>query len=61
VVEKMPKIGAMIPTLTLDACARVLVDVARRPRHEVIVPFRLLLTCMMAAVLPGFSRWLLRL
>jgi short-subunit dehydrogenase len=61
VVEKMPKIGAMIPTLTLDACARVLVDVARRPRHEVIVPFRLRLTCMMAAVLPGFSRWLLRL
>ena len=61
VVEKMPKIAGTIPTLSVDACARVLVDLARRPRYEVIVPFTLRLTCMMAVVFPRFSRWLLRL
>jgi hypothetical protein len=60
VVERMPRVAASIRTLGVDECARVLADVADRPRALVVHPFMLRLFYWNSLVAPWLTRWLLR-
>jgi NADP-dependent 3-hydroxy acid dehydrogenase YdfG len=57
--EHLPKIGRLVPVITPEQCARVVMDVVRRPRREVVYPFMLRVMYWLAAVSPGPTRWLL--
>lgn len=58
--EKMPGIASTIRTISVQECARVLVKIADRPSRQLIYPFMLRLYYWTNAVLPGMTRWLLR-
>ncbi len=60
VVEKMPKVAALIPVVSPDYCARKLARLAERPRHNSVFPLILRINFWVAVVLPGPMRWLLR-
>ena len=57
--QYMPKLGAPIPLTTPEQCARVLLEVARRPRRVVFYPFALRFMAWLAAITPGSTRWLI--
>ena len=57
----VPKISKTIPVMTPEACARVLLRVAERPRRQVVYPFMLRLYHWNYALAPWLVRWLLRL
>jgi len=61
VVEKMPRLAAMIPILSPDYCARKLAQLAEHPRHNAVFPLILSISSRMAVMFPGPARWLLRL
>ena len=61
VAERVPGIAATIRTLTVDECAKVLADVAARPRALVVHPFMLRLYYWNNLVAPWLTRWLLRI
>jgi hypothetical protein len=56
----MPGIVATVRTLAVEECARVLVDVANRPRTLVVHPFMLRFYYWNNLVAPWLVRWLLR-
>jgi uncharacterized protein len=60
VVERIPGIAATVRTLTVEECARILVDVANRPRRLVVHPIMLRFYYWNHLVAPWFVRWLLR-
>lgn len=39
--ERLPRIATLVPTITPEACANVILSVAERPRREVHYPFML--------------------
>jgi len=57
--QYMPKLGAPIPLTTPEQCARVLLEVARRPRRVVFYPFALRFMAWLAAITPGSTRRLI--
>ncbi len=61
VAEKIPAFAKLLPTLSTKDCAKVLLRVARKPKHSTIVPFNLRVSAGLAALTPGLARWLLRL
>lgn len=60
VLDRMPRISSVIPTLTVEHCARRIADVAERPRRQLVDPLMLRLFYWSALALPWFTRWLLR-
>jgi hypothetical protein len=56
----MPGIAKTIRTLSVEECARVLADVADRPRTLVLHPFMLRVYYLSNLVAPWLTRWLLR-
>ena len=61
VADKMPKIAATIPLLSVQACAQILVNVVNRPRRQHIYPFMLKLYYWTNNAFPWLTRWLLRI
>ena len=61
VIEKMPKLAAMIPVLSPEYCALKLAHLAEHPRHNAVFPLTLNINSRMAVLFPGPMRWLLRL
>lgn len=57
--EYIPGLASIIPVITPERCADVILRTARRPRRQVVVPFMLLLFYWLAAVSPGPTRWLI--
>ena len=60
VLEHMPALTAIVPTLTLQKCARILSRLAARPRHAVVYPFILSFFCRFGMIFPALTRWMLR-
>ena len=60
VEEHMPGIAKTIRTLSVEECARVLADLAARPRTFVVHPFMLRLYYLSNLVAPWLTRWMLR-
>lgn len=56
---RIPGLARTIRTLTTAECAAVIVDVARRPRAEVVHPFLLRVYRWQSRLTPGLVRWLL--
>jgi uncharacterized protein len=54
--DQLPGVGRLIPAITPERCARVILRTVRRPRREVVHPFMLRLFYVMAAVAPGPTR-----
>lgn len=61
VIEKMPRLTRIIPTLTPEACARHLIRLARHPRYEAVYPGMLRLLLTSGTLAPPVMRWLARL
>lgn len=61
VSEKFPAFAKLLPTLSTQDCARILLRVAGKPKHSTIAPFNLLVSAGLSALTPRFARWLLRL
>lgn len=59
VERHMPGISRTIRTLSTGECARVIADVAKRPRTEVVHPFMLRLYRWQNQFTPGVVRWVL--
>ncbi len=57
--QTLPGIARMIPVLTPQACAEMLVGLVHRPRAQIVRPFMLWLIWVTAKVAPGLVRWLL--
>jgi short-subunit dehydrogenase len=57
--QYIPTIGRFVPLSTPEACAEVILDVARRPRRIVYYPFRLRLMWWMARLSPAPTRRLI--
>jgi NADP-dependent 3-hydroxy acid dehydrogenase YdfG len=57
--QHIPSIGKLIPAITPERCAQVILGITERPRHTVIHPFMLRLFYWRAAVSPGLTRWLI--
>lgn len=60
VADRMPDIARTIRTLSPDDCARILADLAERPRPEVTAPALLAFYMLSNRLFPGLIRWLLR-
>lgn len=58
--DAVPKLGRILPLLSPEDCAKVIVDTVRRPRAQVIRPRLLAAMERQVAILPGLSRWMLR-
>ncbi len=56
--EHLPKLGRVVPVLTPERCAEIIVRAAHRPRHQVVAPLALRLMYWCAAVAPGPVSWL---
>jgi NADP-dependent 3-hydroxy acid dehydrogenase YdfG len=56
--EHLPGAAKIIPVLTPEECARVIMDIVHRPRREVVYPFMLRMFCWADAVMPSLVRWL---
>jgi NADP-dependent 3-hydroxy acid dehydrogenase YdfG len=57
--EHIPSLAAIIPVMTPERCARVIVRTAGRPRRQVIKPAMLRFFYGVAAVAPAPTRWLI--
>lgn len=58
--ERMPGIASTVRTLSVSECARVIADIAVRPRRLVVHPFMLRLYYWTHLVAPWLTGWLLR-
>jgi short-subunit dehydrogenase len=58
-LENAPTLRALIPVLTPEQCAEVIVRTVRRPRRRVVAPTVLRLMSWCAAVAPAPTRWLI--
>jgi short-subunit dehydrogenase len=56
--DSMPRLGRLIPVLTPERCAEIIVRTACRPRRQVVAPTMLRLMYWTAAVAPAPTRWL---
>ena len=56
--NQLPGVGRLVPVVTPERCAEVILRTVRRPRREVVHPFMLRLFYVMAATAPGPTRWL---
>ncbi len=54
--DQLPGVGRLIPAITPERCAEVILCTVRRPRREVVHPFMLRLFFLMAAIAPGPTR-----
>ncbi len=54
--DQLPGVGRLIPAITPERCAEVILQTVRRPRREVVHPFMLRLFYVMAAIAPGPTR-----
>lgn len=60
VLEHMPGLTRIVPTLTSEKCARILSRLAARPRHSAVYPFIMSFFCRFGMVFPSLTRWMLR-
>jgi uncharacterized protein len=60
VAERMPGVASTVRTLSAGECARILADVAERPRRQVVHPFMLRVYHWSHLAFPWLTRWLLR-
>lgn len=60
VADKLPSLDRLIPTLSTDDCATILIRLAQRPQHTAVFPFMLRPNLLTARLFPRFARWLLR-
>jgi NADP-dependent 3-hydroxy acid dehydrogenase YdfG len=60
VLEHMPGLTRIVPTLTSQKCAKILTGLAARPRHSAIYPLILRFFCGFGIIFPGITRWMLR-
>ncbi|MBX3423609.1 MAG: SDR family oxidoreductase [Pirellulaceae bacterium] len=60
VLQRMPKISVLIRTLSSAECAKIIANLAERPRRQVVYPFMLRLFYWSSLTLPWLTRWLLR-
>ena len=60
VAERMPGIAATVRTLEVQECAKILADVAIKPKTLVVHPFMLRLFYWNNLVAPWLTRWLMR-
>ena len=58
-LERVPKMGKLIPELTPEAAARAIVRGIERKQKLVVVPFMMKLTYWQHAVFPGVVQWLM--
>jgi short-subunit dehydrogenase len=58
--ERIPGVGGLIPEISSETAARVILSVVRRPRAQVLYPFLLRLFYWSEAVAPWLVRWLAR-
>jgi hypothetical protein len=56
--DQLPAVGRLVPVVTPERCAEVILRTVRRPRREVVHPLMLRLFYVMAAIAPGPTRWL---
>ena len=61
VLDRMPRISTVIPTLTVRHCAKRIADIAERPRRQLVDPMMLRLFYWSALAMPWLTRWLLRI
>lgn len=61
VLERMPGISVLIPTLSVNDCARTIAKLIANPRRQSIYPMMLRLFYGCYRVLPGLTSWLLRI
>jgi NADP-dependent 3-hydroxy acid dehydrogenase YdfG len=57
--QYIPSLGRLIPVISPERCARVILGAVHRPRGTVIHPFMLRVFYWMAAVAPGPTRWMI--
>lgn len=57
--QHIPSLGAWMPVITPERCARVIADLVDRPRRVVAHPFALRLMMWIAALAPAPTRWLI--
>lgn len=60
VADKMPGIAKTIRTISVEECGRLLLNVAVRPRRQVVYPLMLKMYHGSNALAPWLTRWLLR-
>lgn len=60
VTENLPKVSAMVRTLSAAECGRVIADVAIKPKRETIYPFMLRIYRWSYNIMPAFVLWSLR-
>jgi short-subunit dehydrogenase len=60
-LEKMPRAARTLPKMTPEDCARALTDLARNPRHTMILPWLLRVYVLCNALAPWLTRRLVRL
>ncbi|MFK7745563.1 MAG: SDR family NAD(P)-dependent oxidoreductase [Roseobacter sp.] len=58
--EHMPKLDRLIPTLSPQDCAQILMGLAANPKYEVIHPFMLRAMLRGGALTPRLTRWIAR-
>ena len=58
--DAIPKLGRILPLLSPEDCAKVIVATLRNPRTQTIRPRLLAAMERQVAILPGLSRWMLR-
>jgi uncharacterized protein len=58
-LERVPKMGRLVPTLTADAAGKAIVRGIERERKLVVVPFMMKLTYWQHAVFPGLVQSLM--
>lgn len=59
--DVLPKLGRILPVLSPEDCATVLVEALDRPRAQIIRPRLLAAMERQAALMPGLTRWMLRM
>jgi short-subunit dehydrogenase len=57
--ERVPKMGTLVPTLSVEAAARAVVRGIEREQKLVVVPFMMRLTYWQHAIFPGVVQWLM--
>jgi NADP-dependent 3-hydroxy acid dehydrogenase YdfG len=58
-LERVPRMGRLVPALTPEAAARAIVRGIQREKRLVVVPFMMRLTYWMHAAFPGIVQWLM--
>jgi uncharacterized protein len=58
-LERVPKMGTLVPPVTNEAAASAIVRGIQRERKLVVIPFMMRLTYWQHAVFPGVVQWLM--